>query len=76
MPTQYREEVNSPYSLWKTLWRGLRPALWAAGAAAILVFGGYFADASVLIEMGVPSLIAVFAAESIRNALKEYNRRN
>ncbi len=68
-------EVNLPYSLGKTFWKGLRPVLWASGAAALLVFAGYFADAAVLMELGVPSLIAVFVAESIRNAIKEYKRR-
>jgi len=75
MPVSEKYQVNPPYSLWKTVWKGLRPALWASGAAAGLVFAGYFADAGVLIEMGVPSLLAVFLAEAIRNAVKEYRRR-
>ena len=68
-------QVNPPYSIWLTIWKGLRPGLWAAGAAALLVLAGYFADASVLIQVGVPPVLAMMLAEVIRNAIKEYRRR-
>ena len=73
MPVRY--QVNPPYSLWKTAWKGLRPALWASGAAALLVFAGYFSDASHLIAVGLPPLVAMVLGEVIRNAIKEYNKR-
>ena len=72
---QVVKDVNPPYSLWKTVWKGLRPALWASGAAALLVFVGYFSEASNLITMGLPPLLAMMLAEAIRNAIKEYRRR-
>lgn len=74
MSESYR--VNPPYSIWKTIWKGLRPALWAAGVAALLVLAGYFADVAVLVEMGAPPLVAMMLAEAIRNMIKEYNRRS
>ena len=68
-------QVNPPYSVWLTIWKGVRPGLWAAGAAALLVFAGYFADASNLVAVGLPPLVAMVLAEVIRNAVKEYRRR-
>ena len=79
LPKAFKERIMiayvPPYSLKKTIWKGLRPALWVGGTALGLSLAGYFSDPQVLIALGVPSLVAVFAGESIRNALREYNKR-
>ena len=75
MVVSEKYQVNPPYSIWKTVWKGLRPALWAAGAAAILVFAGFFSEASNLVAVGLPPLLAMMLAEIIRNTVKEYRRR-
>jgi hypothetical protein len=59
------------YSWKTTLWKGLRPALIAALAAAVAALVQSI-DATFLISLGIPATLAVFIIEAARNYLKQH----
>ncbi len=64
-------KLAPPYDWRRTLWKGLRPALIAAGAAFVAALA-QSVDAQWLIALGVPAFLATFLAEAVRNWWKQH----
>ncbi len=59
------------FSWARAVWKGLRPALLVAAVAAIAAFLGAI-DVKVLVDLGVPQVLAVFILEMARNWAKQH----
>ena len=59
------------YDWKKTLWKGLRPALIAGGAAFVAALVQSI-DTEWLISLGLPAFLATFAIEAGRNWLRQH----
>jgi hypothetical protein len=64
-------KLAAPYDWKRTLWKGLRPAVIAAGAAGLAAFAQSI-NVEWLVALGVPSVLAVFVAEAVRNYWKQH----
>ncbi len=62
----------APSYRWRrTLWKGLRPALIAAGAAFLAAFFQSI-DVQWLVALGLPAFVATFVVEALRNYMKQH----
>ena len=59
------------YQWRRTLWKGLRPAAVAAGAAFVAAFV-QSVDVEWLVALGVPAFLATFLVEAARNWWKQH----
>lgn len=64
-------KLAPPYDWRVTLWKGLRPALIAGGAAFVAAFAQSI-DTDWLVSIGLPSFLAVAVTEAVRNYLKQH----
>ena len=69
--------LAQPYNPWKSLWKGLRPALIVAATAAGAALVQNIEPEQVQqmgLELGAPSLLMMVAAEAFRNWKKNKDR--
>ncbi len=65
-------KVGPPYDWKVTLWKGLRPAIVAAGAAGLAAFV-QSVNVQWFVDLGVPAFLAVFVVEALRNYYKQHS---
>ena len=60
------------YDGWKSVWKGLQPALGVMALGAVLAFADVV-SVEVFTDMGIPAAVAAFLVPAIKNWAKNRN---